>query len=746
MARQIQINTPQATRLPTLLLMTFLSLLVFTNLTLAAADSNEDVDQDGRRRLSIEVAQWNPDLLRLDVSGERRDGLAVGLVNADDRSQRLGIDRDRRTSDWRIAVFNPNPVPCRVRARTRSGLVAERAVTNAPEDCAIQPGGGAPLPPPSPDDPHAEIDRYEGPATCLECHEDQARDMHGSVHYQQNGPADFVTNIPVPAGEYWNGPEGLGVTGINTYCGAHENSPRFTCAGCHVGNGRDPLRPEDFARLDPTAQWAELRNIDCLTCHQNDYRRFPDLAQGTETLSIVAPDPLTGRPNPDIAPMIRTGSAGIPAVDPQRGDFDFIPADPTNPALAGAPVAFMPYSATEAARRVHATTRKSCLSCHVKAGGGDGTKRGDLSSLLIDPTPEIDVHMSRAGAGMVCADCHAAGGHRMRGRGLDLRPNDVPERLACTECHEDRPHGDYSARDGRAQDTHAQRVACQTCHIPTYAKGMATEVARDWEDPHWFDSTCNGRGGWLPREDKAAELIPSYRWFYGSSQVSYLGEPLHTVPRAPLTAAQADALGLVQGVQAYLLGLPNGDVASPGAQIHPMKEHLGKLARNQVTDTLIAHSTFEFFRTGDFARAIIAGLEQTQGMEATDPYEVTPVHTYQSINHGVEDGDHALACGACHAGLVGGPLRMDLTGQLGYALKGPEQEICTQCHDWEGRMSFVEVHEEHVREEGKDCAVCHGFSRPGRGLSLALNDGDDGDDGDDGNDQDDDDDDDHERD
>ncbi len=129
-------------------------------------------------------------------------------------------------------------------------------------------------------------------------------------------------------------------------------------------------------------------------------------------------------------------------------DFDFVPADPTNPDLAGATAALMEISAVIAAQTVHATTRKSCLNCHGGAGGGDGTKRGDMSSALIDPDPHTDYHMSSAGAGLVCADCHAAGDHRVIGRGVDLRPNDVPDRLTCTSCHEDRPHGDYNSRDG----------------------------------------------------------------------------------------------------------------------------------------------------------------------------------------------------------------------------------------------------------------------------------------------------------
>ncbi len=572
-------------------------------------------------------------------------------------------------------------------------------------------------------DPHAAISVYEGPGTCLGCHEDEAREMHGSVHYQQSGPTDFVTNISGPAGERWNGLPGEGFSGVNTYCGAHENSPRFTCAGCHVGNGRFPKTPDLFLTLSNEEQLDELANIDCLTCHQDQYKRFPDPTGTFLELTIVTPDPATGKPNPSLPPIVRTGLQGIPEVDPATGDFQFVPADPDNPLLAGAPIPLMPFSAVEAARGVHATTRQSCLNCHAGAGGADGAKRGDLSSLLADPPIGLDMHMSSAGGGLTCADCHSEGGHRVAGRGVDLRPNDVAGRLTCENsgCHSDRPHGDYSARTGSARDTHARHIACQTCHIPVFGKGVATEMSRDWEDPHYSAKACNGRGGWLPREDKAGNVIPSYAWFNGTSEVHVLGEPASNLPTVALANSEADLLGLPRGSDAYVLGLPLGSVSDAGAKLQPMKEHLGKLALHTASDTLIGHSTFEFFRTGDFDAAVRSGMAQTDGMSASDDYEVVAVHTFQSINHGVEVSTNALGCGACHSSYgSGGPVRMDLKGELGYELKGPTSQVCTQCHGNKGSMSFAKIHEKHVKDKGRDCSTCHKFSRPERGLSTRI--------------------------
>lgn len=581
-------------------------------------------------------------------------------------------------------------------------------------------------------DPHESIDSYDGPQTCIGCHETEALEMHGSVHYQQSGPTDFVTNIDLPAGERWNGKPGAGLTGVNTYCGTHLSSPRFTCAGCHVGNGRFPKSPDALLGLSEAGQQKELENIDCLMCHQEQYKRFPDPKGEFEQLTMVAQD-AHGKPDPNATPIKRNGLYGIPVVDSDTGDFQFVPADPANPDLAGIPAALMKITAVEAAQTVHATTRKSCLNCHAGAGGRDGAKRGDFSSAWADDASlKMDMHMSKDGEGLVCADCHDAGNHQVRGRGLDLRPSDVPERFTCETggCHTESPHDDYSSRNGARKDTHAKRVACQTCHIPTYAKGFETEVARNWEDPEYSPKACNGRGGYLPTESKGTNLTPTYDWFDGTSAVSYIGEPLAVVGQEPLDPPEATMLGMPAGSLAYVLGEPHGDVASAGAKLHPMKEHWSKMARHAESDTLVPQSTFDFFRSGSFEEAIRSGMRQTEGMKDDDEFDIVAVKTYQTINHGVEVEDNALGCGACHSSYNdGGPVRMDLKGKLGYQLKGnyaskgASSDTCTQCHSVESKKEgnyFSYIHDKHVSDKGKDCSVCHTFSRPERNLSTRI--------------------------
>lgn len=492
---------------------------------------------------------------------------------------------------------------------------------------------------------HSGIMEYTGPQTCVACHKTEAQQVHASVHYQQSGMTPNVTNITGPAGKS-NG-------AMNTYCGSIRTSPFFTCAGCHVGNG---LPPSTEMTME------QLNNIDCLMCHQDDYAR---------------------KGAPPYEDVLVTGADGLPKTIsiPVEATFRFMPDESK-----------MNISILEAARTVHRTTRKTCLRCHAGASGSDGGKRGDLSSATINPSRHSDVHMSPAGYDLVCADCHNAGNHRFDGRGLDLRPNDTANAFSCTKCHNAAPHSQANL------DQHTDHVACQSCHIPSYAKDISTEMVRDWTVPHFSAKACSGRGGWVPDEVRASNVTPVYRWFNGTSKVYNLGQ----IP-------SENAIGEKE------FGVPNGDVTDPDAKIYPMKEHRSVSAQHNASGEMIPHSTFEFFTTSSFDLAVKEGM-QREGM--TGSYTLTPVHTYQTINHGVEDHSNALVCNDCH-GVANGTsssTRMNLQADLGYGLKQDEQKLCVECHEPKEPKTFINVHDKHVTGKRMDCSLCHNFSRPERGL------------------------------
>ena len=555
---------------------------------------------------------------------------------------------------------------------------------------------------------HSGIQEYKGPETCVACHAKQAKDMFGSLHYQWNGPTPNVPNI--------DGTAGKGNGSFNTYCGATNASRRIVCWQCHVGYGK---------KVETTEDVEQLNNIDCMMCHQDAYKRkavptiptgdfdkdfqvnlgdFGELAFGWDSDDSVESVDLTYDGRLDILDLgvfsnhwlERGGAEELAFIDfegtehtwtlPYEGGSDDLTLIPDSAAMGE-------ITPLEAARTVHMPTRASCLQCHATAAGGDGLKRGDLAMAGANPPVELDVHLSADGANLTCQACHQTQDHRMLGRGLDLRANDRPEMLTCDslDCHTSTPHHLKKLND------HTARVACQTCHISTYAKLAPTEVHRDWLDPHWVQGLFGGQGGYKPREHTASDLIPTYGWYDGTSEVYRLGQ----VP--PL-----------RGDGAYETAAPIGSVDS-NSKIYPLKEHTANAAMHSESGQLIPSSTTKFFFTGKFEDAVADGMSE---LGLTGNWSVENVHAYQTLNHGVEPKESALDCGQCHRQLGSEPTRLNLRSELGYGLKAARSEVCLQlCHETQpSSQSFVKAHDLHVDDWGTPCDYCHTFSRPERDL------------------------------
>ncbi len=481
-----------------------------------------------------------------------------------------------------------------------------------------------PPPPPPPGTGHDSITSWNGTATCLQCHLQEAEEVFGSVHYQWLGETPYMNNGPETQGK-------LDV-GVNSYC-INITGNWNGCGACHVGLGDRP---------ETTQTYAQLENIDCMICHQQEYKR-------------------------------------------KKVDGKFIP-DTDN----------MSITIVEAAQTVHKPTRATCTQCHAKGGGGDNLKRGDMAIAHASTADRnFDVHMATSGGDLSCQDCHSTSNHRIAGKGSDLRPTDLDVQMSCTDCHETK--GEVNGHDNKDIGNHVARVACQTCHIATYARNAAdtaasemTEIHRDWRLPH-----VTASGPIHPTSTMAGDLVPKYSWWNGTS-TSYL--LFDTVTIDPITSHIPTSR-------------PSGAVDDANAKLYPFKYKTASQPLATATQDLIALDTSVYFTTGDEVAATEAGLVNMD-YSALASYEWVTTDTYQLITHEVSPSSAALSCSACH----GSTQRMDLQSDLGYNLKGPESTVCRQCHGSEDNKGFTKVHEKHVEDKNYDCSWCHSFTRPERNL------------------------------
>ena len=288
----------------------------------------------------------------------------------------------------------------------------------------------------------------------------------------------------------------------------------------------------------------------------------------------------------------------------------------------------------DVARSVAMPSRAACGSCHFYGGGGDGFKHGDLDSSLADPAPEIDIHMGGK-AKLTCESCHKAGGHDVRGEAISVSPGSGPRAMGCTDCHKRNVH------KSAALNKHVRRVACQTCHIPIFAKGEPTVMSWDWSTAGKNDEIKkDGNAGKV--YDKmmgdltlGKDLVPTYLWYNGSVERVLLGDKINHKETVELSA-------------------PKGERKDPEAKIFPFKVMKGKQPYDTVNRTVAvvnfhgpSASDTAYWVKFDWNKAIEAGMKA-----AAQPYsgkygwvETTMVW---SLNHMVAPKEKALRCPECH--------------------------------------------------------------------------------------------------
>ncbi len=506
---------------------------------------------------------------------------------------------------------------------------------------------------------HLAITSYDGPQTCIACHQAQAQDMLNSLHMQWSGPTPNVTNA--------NGRTlGKAVGGINTFC-TYAMTSKGACFNCHL-------------RLDGNAPHApSVNDIDCLMCHNDTYQR-----------KFVA-DPNNSVTVTNVLGQIKTYIFG--RVDPVTGDYTIVPDYNAMPAGT---------TMVSLAQNVHKPTRKSCLRCHAKAGGGDWTKRGDMGLNTAAPTVAQDVHMSPnlGGANLTCSACHktnATKSHLVGGRGIDLRQTEAPA-PKCTTCHTTNPHHstwtptsqNFNPDDAYIRDRHGNEgVACMTCHIDAYGKGGATEMSRDWLTPVWNAAFCNGQGGFVGHEVKQSNVLPEYVLFNGTSYVYSIGDK----------AVDLNGNGKIDMAKA------NGKLFDGVTKVVPIKRHFSVMPVNDLTNEIIPPQIMWQFMTGRFDEAVQRGM---QDFGYTGPYTMKPVEAEMLISHGVAPKASAKQCTTCHD-LSGetpdtyGPVKYNA---LGYHVWPAKVKSCTLCHP-SHTASWKDMHNRHAEGMGKSCKGCH---------------------------------------
>lgn len=390
---------------------------------------------------------------------------------------------------------------------------------------------------------------------------------------------------------------------VNNYCIAvPSNEPR--CTSCHVGYGYK----------DNTFDFTNRNNVDCLVCHADTaiYKKFP-------------------------------AGAGMPWLGDEPKEFP-----------GGSGKMWEKVDLTAAAQSVGMPTRANCGSCHFFGGGGDAVKHGDLDTTMGAPSPELDVHMSPDTLNFQCEACHGGTDHQITGR---IYTGEEP--TECQDCHsgEKSPHS--SSATGTVLNTHTENIACQTCHIPAFARGQATKMSWDWSSAGEKDA----EGKLFTKKDEAGHIIydsmkgsftndenvtPYYTWWNGETRFLTVNETID--PSAPVILTD------YRGAR--------GD-----GKIYPFKYFTGKTPFDSGNNTLAvpnlfpnnADDTDAYWKSYDWNTALASGMAYTAADYSGEYGFVDTVFMWVQ-NHQVAPAANAVQCEECHT-TEGG--RLDFTA-LGY--------------------------------------------------------------------------------
>jgi octaheme c-type cytochrome (tetrathionate reductase family) len=387
---------------------------------------------------------------------------------------------------------------------------------------------------------------------------------------------------------------------VNTFC-TNARGNEGMCAQCHAGYGWK----------DDSFDFDNEENIDCLACHDSS------------------------------------------------GKYYKLPPTKGNKACAVMFEGKKPIDWVKTAQSVDMPGRANCGSCHFYGGGGDNVKHGDLSSVLLSPDKEVDVHMDSEGLNFACITCHVGEGHEWAGSRyvMDVAgKKDIPkpgmerEVASCKSCHGETPHP-YTSVEGIKLNTHTKKVACETCHIPTFARGgVATKTDWDWRT---MGKLKNGEGyneeGYIqgngePRHTyksikgsfKYAENVePTYAWFDGKMNYLTIDSKFDPV-KAPVE-----------------VNYFKGSHDDPDSRIYPFKAMHTIQPYDKGNNTLVymelwGDSDTALWGNYDFSKAIKVGMEK-YNLPYSGEYDFIPTVSYWPINHMVAPEKDALACSECHA-------------------------------------------------------------------------------------------------
>ncbi len=237
------------------------------------------------------------------------------------------------------------------------------------------------------------------------------------------------------------------------------------------------------------------------------------------------------------------------------------------------------------------------------------------------------------GLGFNCQDCHQVTDHKIPGTCTTCAVSEG--RVSCIDCHDERPHSEDHPLHKKLND-HCNTIACQTCHIPRFARSKPTLMFWDWsmagkgtmeleKTPYSISEIHKKKGLLIKRKN----VQPVYAWYNGKVRRYLIGDPVN-----------------INGVTC--LNPPVGDIRDPQSKIWPYKLYTAIQPADGKNRYLIIPKLWGgYWKHFDWNRAAQEGMKAA-GLEYSGKLVFVKTTMYWRLNHEIAPKEQALSCLDCH--------------------------------------------------------------------------------------------------
>jgi len=392
-----------------------------------------------------------------------------------------------------------------------------------------------------------------------------------------------MTSYQVMNSNHWNWEREEYIQGRGIVYLGKKNAINNFCIGTQGNEGSCAKCHIGYGMTDDGNIFTDSTNVDCLICHDN-----------TETYAKA----------------------------PEKGGMPVISLD-----------------LNSIAQSVGRPKLSNCGVCHFYGGGGNNVKHGDLEAAMFQTTKDIDVHMGIDGAKLQCVDCHTTRQHNISGKVYSLSSMNM-NRNTCEQCHTETPHEDNILNE------HSIKVACQSCHIPVYAKVNSTKMEWDWStagklkdgEPYELNDSL-GNHTYLSIKGSfkwERNVVPDYIWFNGTASHYLEGDRISDTTKP------------------VILNKLYGSYADDESKIIPVKIHNAKQPYDPVNQILIQPKLFAehkgegaFWKDFNWQTASAEGMKKI-GLPFSGKVSFINTKMYWPVNHMVSGKESSLSCNSCH--------------------------------------------------------------------------------------------------